>query len=141
MNTFDKLPDTVEPFTDVRKGLKFSLTSGIGLAVETFILMTLVELLSAPLLAAKLIGAETSIATMFVLNNRYTYEGDPGSTVTRFLKSNAVRTGGILIGLVVLKTLVSYGLWYPVANIAGVCVGFVFNYSLETIYTWKEHQT
>lgn len=133
--------ELVEPFTDLKRGVKFSATSIMGLALETVVLIVLVELLKAPLLAAKIVGAEASIAAMFILNNRYTYTGEPGKVVTRFLKSNAVRTGGILISIIVLEAGVRYGIWYPVANIAGVCVGFVFNYGLETAYTWKEHQS
>lgn len=135
------LPDELEALTDLRRGLKFSITSVVGLGVETALLMVLVEFFNAPLLLAKVFGAEISIATMFFLNNRYTYDGEPGKIVTRFLKSNAVRIGGIVIGMAILKIGVSYGLWYPVANVAGVCVGFVFNYGLETLYTWKEHQS
>lgn len=135
------VPDKLEPLTDIRRGFKFSVTSVIGLGVETVLLIALVELLSAPLLAAKVIGAEASIAAMFILNNRYTYDGDPGKVITRFLKSNVVRAGGIVIGIVVLEAGVSYGIWYPVANILGVCVGFVFNYGLETLFTWKEYQS
>lgn len=133
--------ELVEPLTDLKRGVKFSATSILGLGLETVVLVVLVELLNTPLLAAKIVGAEASIAAMFYLNNRYTYTGEPGKVVTRFLKSNAVRTGGILISIIVLEVGVRYGVWYPVANILGVCVGFIFNYGLETAYTWKEHQS
>lgn len=131
----------MEPIADIKRTLKFSATSIAGLGLETVLLIVLVEFLNSPLLIAKLVGAEASIAAMFVLNNRYTYRGNPGKLVTRFLKSNLVRTGGILISLIVLEAGVKIGIWYPVANIIGVCVGFVFNYGFETFYTWKEHQT
>jgi len=131
----------VEPLIDIRRTLKFSATSIAGLGLETVILMVLVEFLNSPLMAAKIFGAEASIALMFVLNNRFTYTGGAEKVLARFLKSNAVRAGGILISIVVLKAGVAYDLWYPVANIAGVCVGFVFNYGMETAYTWKEHRT
>ena len=131
----------LEPVADLKRTLKFSATSVIGLGLETVLLVILVEVLNSPLLVAKLIGAEASIAAMFILNNRYTYSGEPGKMLTRFLKSNLVRTGGILISLVVLEAGVRLGIWYPVANIIGVCVGFVFNYGFETVYTWKEHRS
>lgn len=133
------LEEIARPLLDIKRTVKFTGTSLLGLGLETAILMLLVEFLQAPLLAGKLVGAEASIATMFLLNNRFTYKGRPGRIITRFLKSNLVRTGGIVIGMIVLKIGVHYGIWYPVANIAGVCVGFVFNYGLETAYTWKEH--
>ncbi len=133
------LPTFLQPLTDLRKGFKFSAASVAGLVLENVFLVVLVELADSPLIAAKLVGAEISIAFMFLLNNRFTYEGSPGSVLTRFLKSNAVRAGGVLIATAVLKIGVSLGVWYLLANIIGVCVGFVFNYGFETLYTWKEH--
>lgn len=137
----DDLSDVLEPFMDLKRGFKFSMTSIVGLGVENALLFLMVELLALPLIAAKLVGAEVSIAAMFILNNRYTYEGDPGKVITRFLKSNLVRAGGVLIATGVLMVLESYGIWYLLANVIGVCVGFVFNYGLETVYTWKEHES
>lgn len=131
----------IDPLLDLRRTVAFSATSIAGLVLETIILILLVELLNSPVLVAKIIGAEASITAMFLLNNRFTYTGDPGKILTRFMKSNLVRTGGIIISIVVLEIGTSYGIWYPLANIAGVCVGFVFNYGLETAYTWKEHRS
>jgi putative flippase GtrA len=131
----------IESLTDLKRGFKFSLTSVVGLGVENLLLLLMVEVLTAPLIAAKLVGAELSIATMFVLNNRFTYEAEPGRLLTRFLKSNIVRAGGVLIATAVLLVLESYGVWYLLANVIGICIGFVFNYGLETVYTWKEHQS
>jgi putative flippase GtrA len=130
----------LEPLADIGRTVKFSATSVAGLVIENILLVALVEAASTPLIAAKLVGAEASIAAMFVLNNRFTYSGSPGNVIVRFLKSNLVRAGGVLIATAVLKIGVALGIWYLLANIIGICVGFVFNYGLETAYTWKEHQ-
>ncbi|MFB6175220.1 MAG: GtrA family protein [Candidatus Nanohalobium sp.] len=135
------VPDFLQPLTDLRKGFKFSAASVAGLVLENIFLVVFVELAGSELITAKLVGAEISIAFMFILNNRFTYKGSPGSILTRFLKSNAVRAGGVLIATAVLKIGVSLGVWYLLANVVGVCVGFVFNYGFETLYTWKEHRT
>lgn len=135
-----KVPDVLEPLMDLKRTLKFSFTSVVGLGIENLLLFLMVELVALPLIAAKLLGAEVSIATMFVLNNRYTYQGEPGRLLTRFLKSNLVRAGGVFIATAVLIVLESYGVWYLIANVIGVCVGFLFNYGLETAFTWKEHE-
>lgn len=136
----NKIRELSEPLTDLRRTVKFTATSLIGLGLETAILMLLVELFSSPLIMAKLVGAEASIAAMFFLNNKFTYTGGAQKLLTRFLKSNAVRAGGIAISIIVLEIGVAYGVWYPLANILGVCIGFGFNYGLETLYTWKEHK-
>lgn len=131
----------LEPVADLKRTLKFSATSVAGLVIENILLVLLVEAFTTPLIAAKLIGAEASIAAMFILNNRFTYSGSPGNILTRFLKSNLVRAGGVVIGTVVLKIGVTLDIWYLLANIIGICVGFFFNYGLETAYTWKEHRS
>lgn len=134
------LEKIIESLANIKRTIMFSATSIAGLGLETVLLIFLVEFLNSPLLAAKLIGAEASIAAMFILNNKFTYKGNPGKILTRFLRSNLVRTGGILISLIILDIGVKLGIWYPIANIFGVCIGFIFNYGFETLYTWKEHQ-
>lgn len=135
-----RIKELSRPFTDFRRTIKFVATSLIGLGLETVILMTLVEIFAIPLILAKLLGSEASIVAMFFLNNRFTYTGGKERILTCFLKSNIVRVGGIAISVIILKIGVTYGIWYPVSNLIGVCVGFGFNYGFETLYTWKEHK-
>ncbi|MFB6116841.1 MAG: GtrA family protein [Candidatus Nanosalina sp.] len=96
------------------------------------------EFLGDELVLGKLMGAELSIAAMFFLNNRFTFADRPGATVKRFLKSNLVRSGGVLIGLAVLKVVTAIGVWYIFANLLGIAAGFLFNFTMESIYTWAE---
>ena len=118
--------------------IQFGLISLSGLILENFFLFLLVEFGGLDLIIGKLLGAEASIALMFFLNNRYTFKKRPGVTFKRFLKSNLVRSGGIAIALIVLKIGTSMGLWYILANTIGIIVGFVFNYVMESVYTWAE---
>ncbi|NEU58820.1 GtrA family protein [Halorussus sp. MSC15.2] len=63
-----------------------------------------------------------------------------GSLVRRFLKSNVVRTGGVGVAVLVLHVLHNvFGLWYLLANVAGIGVGFVVNYVFESTLRgeWK----
>lgn len=117
--------------------LQFGGVSFTGLALENVMLFVLMESLGFELILGKLVGAETSIALMFVLNNRYTFRNRPEATLRRFIRSNIVRAGGILIALVVLKIGVALGFWYIAANTVGIVVGFFFNYALESLYTWS----
>lgn len=134
---------------------QYGAISLTGLVLENVVLFSVVEFidpivfermgllsglgfLADELVVGKLVGAELSIAAMFFLNNRFTFADRPGATVRRFLKSNLVRSGGVLIGLVVLKLFTGLGVWYIFANLIGIAAGFFFNFTMESIYTWAE---
>lgn len=123
----------------------------VGSAVDIVVLFLLVEytflgrpdaFLGRPV--AKLIAWELGIAVIFAINERWTFAsyGEVGLRALgrRFLLSNAVRFGGLLVTLVVLELLVRrYGIWYVTANVIGIAAGFFVNYICESLYTWKVH--
>ncbi|WP_254545684.1 GtrA family protein [Halomarina pelagica] len=100
---------------------------------------------------AKLVGAETAILLMFVLNERWTFAGAGDATTTavlrRLLTSNLVRLGGVLVAVAVFSLvlrsvpiqLLVFGVdvWLIVANGVGILVGMVVNYVLESTLTWR----
>lgn len=117
----------------------------VGALVDNTLLVGLVELAAiAPSIAA--IGAkEGSILVMFAINERWTFrdarDGERAGLLRRLVKSNAVRAGGAVVGIATLVALTrGLGLWYLAANVVGIGVGFVFNYVLESIVTWRVHE-
>ena len=127
-----------KPRETVYRMVQYGFISLTGLLLENAVLFMVVEYLKAGLVPGKLFGAELSIVLMFFLNNRFTFSDRPGVTLKRFLKSNLVRSGGVIIGVVVLKAGTQLGIWYIFANLAGIAAGFTFNFVLESIYTWAE---
>jgi putative flippase GtrA len=133
--------DSILPVENVAtfyRMLQYGMISATGLLLENIVLYTVVDILSGGLVGGKLIGAEISIIAMFFLNNHFTFAERPGATLKRFLKSNLVRSGGVLIGLVVLEIGTGLGIWYIFANLIGIAVGFLFNFTMESVYTWAE---
>lgn len=122
-----------------------------GATVETLIVAALTAGLAAPPLAAKAIGAETSISLMFLLNDRYTFadEGRTGLAAVgrRWGRSHVVRLGGLTVAFVVLWLLTARtdvrlvvagaDFWPTVANAVGIGVGMVLNYVAESLFTWR----
>lgn len=122
----------------------------VGAAIETVIVALLTTLFGAGAIAAKAVGAECSISTMFVVNDRWTFadEGAGGAVafVRRWAKSHAVRLGGLAVAFTVLFLLTSVvsvtlpvwgvDLWPTVANVVGIGVGMVLNYVAESLFTW-----
>lgn len=114
----------------------------LGAVADNLVLAGVVETTAVPPLAAKVMSAEAAIVIMFLLNDSWTFDGygrrSVGALVRRFLKSNLVRTGGVGVALMVLHVLHNaFGMWYLVANVAGIGVGFVVNYVFESAFTWR----
>lgn len=124
-----------------------------GATLETIVVAILTAGLAVQPLAAKAVGAEASITLMFLLNDRWTFadEGGDGlrSLGRRYLKSHAVRFGGLVVAFTTLYVLTSltdvrlvvFGadFWPTVANGIGIGVGMTLNYVAESLLTWRVH--
>lgn len=124
---------------------KFLSVGVLGAAADMTVLLAVVELLGTRPWVAKIASAEAAIVLMFVLNEQWTFtdhgQDGPAALARRFLTSNTVRAGGAAVAWVVLAALTEYaGVWYPLANVAGIGVGFVVNYAAESLFTWKVHR-
>jgi len=129
---------------------KFVSVGALGATIETLVVAVLTTAAGAGPLAAKAVGAELSISTMFLVNDRWTFAaaGDTGAgaALRRWGRSHLVRAVGLGVGFAVLfgltgpieATLPIAGvdLWPTVANVIGIGVGMVFNYVAESLFTW-----
>ena len=147
--------DTAESaVAELASGTRIGQFVSVGVAgatVETVIVALLTAGLAAPPLAAKALGAETSISLMFLLNDRYTFadEGEVGLAAVgrRWGRSHLVRLGGLTVAFVVLWLLTARtdvrlviagaDFWPTVANVVGIGVGMVLNYVAESLFTWR----
>lgn len=133
---------------------KFVSVGAIGAIIETMIVAILTTMFGTAPLVAKAVGAEFSISTMFVINDRWTFDnkGNAGGVafVRRWIKSHLVRTIGLSVGFLILFFLTDWiqftlyilgaDLWPTLANILGIGVGMLFNYVAESIFTWRVTQ-
>lgn len=157
MSVVDELLDAVGRRTRaLASGIRFGqfLSVGIvGAICDNVVLLGLTSIGVLPV-AAKLVGAETAIIVMFAANEQWTF-ADQGRTGLRalgrrFLTSNLVRAGGVLVATGVFALLVRFqtasipiggtDLWYLGANLVGIGVGFVVNYIAESLFTWQVHK-
>jgi len=130
---------------------KFVSVGVVGATIETILVAICTVVFGTPPLVAKAIGAETSITTMFVINDRWTFAGQGArgifSLLRRWGKSHLVRIFGLGVAFSVLYALTSvvtfdvyisgYDIWPTVANIIGIGVGMVLNYGAESFFTWN----
>ncbi|MFC4436895.1 MULTISPECIES: GtrA family protein [Natrialbaceae] len=127
---------------------RFTQFAGVGLVgatVDNAVLFALVELTVLGPVVAKTIAWELAIAVIFAINERWTFASHGTMSARalgkRFLRSNLVRLGGLLVALSVLWVLYhQFGVWYVTANVIGMAIGFFVNYTCESLYTWKVHR-
>jgi len=119
----------------------------MGAVIDSAILSLLVISMSFPLISSKLIGAELAIIAMFLLNEYWTFSEDglngKYQRLIRFMKSNFVRSVGVVVATGVMVTIVGRietgygGIELVLANIIGITAGLIVNYILESLITWQ----
>lgn len=139
MTITDRLPESL---VSEERFSRFLVVGLAGFLIDQTVLTALIEVASAPLEVAKLASAETAIIVMFFINDRWTFaawgEESHRSVVSRLVRSNLVRIGGILVATAVLSILVrGAGMPYLAANAVGIGCGFIVNYTFETLFTWR----
>ncbi|MCU4926791.1 GtrA family protein [Halobacteria archaeon AArc-dxtr1] len=123
---------------------QFAGVGFVGAAVDNVVLFALVSATALGPVGGKVVAWVVAIGVIFAINERWTFAayGSVGrrSLGYRLLRSYVVRFGGFLVTLSVLTILVYWaGIWYIVANLIGIGVGFFVNYTAESLYTWRVH--
>lgn len=130
---------------------QFVSVGAVGAGIETVVVAALTAGVGLGPLAAKAVGAELSISTMFVVNDRWTFaaarEPGLGRTGRRWLKSHLVRAVGLGVAFLTLFVLTSRlsvsipvagaDLWPTIANVVGIGAGLGINYVAESLFTWR----
>jgi dolichol-phosphate mannosyltransferase len=122
--------------------LKFCLVGASGVGVNEGLLWLLKEKAGLPYLGSAAVAIETSIITNFILNNYFTFpeRNQPGAKAffSRLLKFNLVSLAGLGINLGILWLFTDvFGVYYLLSNLVGIVVAFLWNYLLNTWWTWR----
>ncbi|WP_410765473.1 GtrA family protein [Haloferax sp. DFSO60] len=134
-------------------GVRFGKFASVGLVGAMFDLTVsslLIVLFGVVGEVAKLAGAEVAIIVMFLINDRWTFAdaGADGLTakLRRFLKSNFVRSGGLLVQVLVVRGFREIPISIPVFGIdlwaliplpLAIGASMFLNYVTETLFTWR----
>jgi dolichol-phosphate mannosyltransferase len=121
---------------------KFCLVGASGVGVNTGLLWLFTERVGLPYLGSSAIAIETSIITNFILNNYFTFRqrNQPGTRAffIRLGKFNVVSLAGLGINLGILGLFTEvFGVYYLLSNLIGIVVAFLWNYLVNTWWTWK----
>jgi dolichol-phosphate mannosyltransferase len=125
--------------------LRFILVGTFGAVLNTGLLWFFTGFWKIYYLLSSLCSIELCILFQFFLNDRWTFHDRKTRTakqlIQRVFLSNTWRTGGILINLGILWLLTEFqGINYLVSNGIGILAAFLFNYLLESKFTWKESE-
>jgi len=127
---------------ELRRFLTFCLVGLSGVLVNMGLLWLLTELVGFPYLVSAAFSIESSIISNFVLNDRFTFRDrrlpTAKSFLNRLLKFNLVSLAGLALNMSVLWLLTEvFGLYYLLSNLCGIAVAVLWNYLVNSLWTWK----
>lgn len=142
-----------DTFSALVSGVRFGKFASVGAVGAVFDLsVSTVLIVGFGVLGeyAKLAGAEVAIVVMFLLNEHWTFaaHGADGllSKLGRLLKSNLVRSGGVAVQFLVVRSLRTLDVSVVVAGVdfwpliplpIAIGMSVVLNYVAESLFTWR----
>ncbi len=115
---------------------RFGIVGALGVVVNNAVLLVAHALIGLPLLLASPVAVEVAIIHNFVWNEHWTFQASQLS-LKRLGKFNLTSLGGLAITSGVMYTLVTYfGFHYIVANLIGIGVAMVWNFTMSLLWTW-----
>lgn len=124
--------------------VRFSVVGSFGVVVDMLVLFLIVDVFSfcVPLALAKLLAAETAMASNFVWNDVWTFRDRRArglaSMLGRFLRFNMVCSVGMFFaigGLHLLHMVFGFNLY--VANLVVIFAVAVGNFLASSWFVWK----
>lgn len=117
--------------------LKFGTVGCTGAGVNTVALYVLSRELRMPLAAASAVAVELAAISNYFLNERWTFTIRAVS-VKRLAKFNLTSLAGLGINFLTVWSLTQLGIYFLLANLFGIAVGFTGNYALSIVWVWGQ---
>lgn len=123
--------------------LKFGFVGLSGIIVNTGLLFILTEWMHLYYMISSIFAIEASIITNFLLNDNWTfnskYEKPKRTKGQRFISYQVISIFGTLINMSILFLFADiFGVWYIIANLIGIIVAFIWNFTINRHITWKK---
>jgi dolichol-phosphate mannosyltransferase len=123
--------------------IKFCVVGASGVFVNTGIFALLTRILGMKLEFASPIAIVFAILSNFILNDIWTFKFRriQSSFLQRLMQFYAVCGVAAIVNYSSLLLLVrTFNIWDIGANLIGIMVGTIFNYSMNSLWTWKNAQ-
>jgi len=123
--------------------IKFSTVGASGIFVNEGLLYLQVESGILPVYYASPLAIWASIISNFTLNEFWTFRDKQVSRslrdiLKRLIKYHGAVAIGALVNYTTLIVLITFGVYYLVANFIGILLGFITNYALSEHLVWRE---
>jgi dolichol-phosphate mannosyltransferase len=108
--------------------------------INTAVLWLLTHGLTLHYLAASPIAIEVALCSNYMFNNNWTFLDRRAGFINwaGLARYHAVSLGGMLINIAILHALVSWlGIAVVLANLVGIGVATLWNFSLSIGWTWR----
>lgn len=121
--------------------LRFGVVGATGVVVNQGLLMLLHGTLGAPLLISSICAIEVSIITNFLLNHVWTWRlslRTPG-LLRRCLQYHAAAVMAAFAGnvIVLMVAVELFGVDYRIANLIGIVIGTVINFTAGELWIFR----
>jgi dolichol-phosphate mannosyltransferase len=129
-------PVTVKRTPLPYKALRFGVVGLGGTGVNALLLVLLYGRLHAPLAISTALAAEVAVIHNFYWNETWTF-GTAGRSLQRLLRFNVSSLGGLAIAISITLLLVTAGLHYLFADMAGIIGGATCNFATSVLWIWR----
>ena len=117
------------------RAARFAAVGVTGVGVNTASLYVLHAWEQMPLIPATVLSVELAVLSNYFLNSRWTFAGQERS-LRRLVRFNVASLGALAVNTVCVWLLVRAGIYFLVADLVGIVVGFVVNFSLSVAWVW-----
>lgn len=136
----DPPPTRFQPGT-IMRFVRFGVVGLSGVVVNQGLLMLLHGSFGAPLLLSSIIAIEISILTNFLLNHTWTWRMSlrvPG-LFRRTVQYHAAAVMAAFAGnvIVLMAAVELFGIDYRIANLVGIAVGTVINFTAGEVWIFR----
>jgi putative flippase GtrA len=121
---------------ELGRAARFCLVGGTGIVINTAVLYLLSRGLGLPLPLSSAVAVELAIISNYVLNDRFTFAARRPS-LRRLAKFNLTSLGGLGVNVVIVWLLTRHGVYFLVANLVGIAVAVVVNYTFSVAWVWR----
>ena len=117
--------------------LKFCIVGGTGVLVNTCILYLCKEYAGFPLLLSSVVAIGVAMLWNFYWNDIWTFVGVHKFEMhDRLISFLALCSVGVLLNAAILLFLSDWGVYYLLANLAGIAAATGWNYVMNKRVTW-----
>jgi len=121
--------------------IKFAIVGASGIGVNLGILYTCRELIGLILPISLIIAFEASLTSNYILNDLWTFRGKRPKGINYWikywLKYHYAALAGFIAYYLITLTLTYLGMYYILAALIGIAIGFLSNFILAQHTIWK----